>query len=112
MNPAPAPVLVLDVDQLAALLRCKPDTVRAACRSGDLPGIKWGEDWTIPAGALAQRAAGLRQRPEAQRYLEAIRSSPFVEQLAQRKLALRLPREKHSAQFQQQSLVALVYLVA
>lgn len=41
-----------------------------------------------PAGALAERAAGLRQRPEAQRYLEAIRTSPFVEQLVQRKLAL------------------------
>lgn len=46
---------VLDVDQAAQLLRYKPDTVRAACRTGDLPGLKWGEDWTIPAGALARR---------------------------------------------------------
>lgn len=45
-------------------------------------------DEAEPAGVLAQRAANLRQRPEAQRYLEAIRSSPFVEQLVQRKLAL------------------------
>ena len=45
-------------------------------------------DEAEPAGSLAQRAASLRQRPEAQRYLEAIRSSPFVEQLAQRNLAL------------------------
>ena len=41
-----------------------------------------------PAGALARRAADLRGRAEAQRYLEAIRSSPFVEQLAQRRLPL------------------------
>lgn len=41
-----------------------------------------------PAGALARRAAGLRGRPEAQRYLEAIRTSPFVEQLVQRRLPL------------------------
>lgn len=49
------PCPVFDVDQAAQLLRCKPDTVRAACRTGDLPGLKWGEDWTIPAAALARR---------------------------------------------------------
>lgn len=61
---------VLDVDQAAQLLRCKPDTVRAACRTGDLPGLKWGEDWTIPAGALARRLeekaladAAMRRKP-------------------------------------------------
>lgn len=61
---------VLDVDQAAKLLRCKPDTVRAACRSGDLPGLKWGEDWTIPASALARRLeekaladAAVRRKP-------------------------------------------------
>lgn len=40
------------------------------------------------AGALAQRATSMRSRPEAQRYLEAIRTSPFVEQLTQGRLAL------------------------
>lgn len=45
-------------------------------------------DEAEPAGALAQRAASLREREEAQRYLEAIRSSPFVEQLTQRRLPL------------------------
>ena len=43
---------------------------------------------TEPREALATRAAALRARPEAQRYLEAIRTSPFVEQLAQRRLPL------------------------
>ena len=40
------------------------------------------------ADALALRAAQLRTRPQAQRYLEAIRTSPFVEQLAQQRLPL------------------------
>lgn len=39
-------------------------------------------------GALAERAADQRAQPAAQRYLEAIRSSPFVEQLVQRTLPL------------------------
>lgn len=59
--------IVLDVDQAAQLLRCKPDTVRAACRSGDLPGIKWGDDWTLPAGALAKRLDQLALEDAAKR---------------------------------------------
>jgi len=39
-------------------------------------------------GALAERAAAQRGQPEARRYLEAIATSPFVEQLAQRRLPL------------------------
>ncbi|MBA4094770.1 MAG: hypothetical protein C0489_11885, partial [Candidatus Accumulibacter sp.] len=41
-----------------------------------------------PPAALAQRAAALREQPGAQRYLEAIRTSPFAEQLVQRRLPL------------------------
>ncbi len=41
-----------------------------------------------PPGALAGRAAILRDQPAARLYLEAIRSSPFVEQLVQRRLPL------------------------
>lgn len=44
------------------------------------------------SGALAQRAAQLRARPEAQRYLEAMRTSPFVEQLTGRRLPLEWSR--------------------
>ncbi|WP_081897336.1 phospholipase D family protein [Massilia sp. BSC265] len=39
-------------------------------------------------GALAERAATLRGQPAAQRYLEAIRTSPFVKQLVQGRLPL------------------------
>lgn len=40
------------------------------------------------SGALAAHAAQLRARPEAQRYLDAMRASPFVEQLTGRRLPL------------------------
>lgn len=43
------------VTAAAALLHCSDYTVRELCRSGRLPGIKLGEDWIIPAGALFQR---------------------------------------------------------
>lgn len=39
-------------------------------------------------GALAERAAGLRKQATAQPFLEAIRSSPFVERLVQRRMPL------------------------
>lgn len=39
-------------------------------------------------GALEGRAVGLRGQPEAQRYLAALRDSPFVEQLSQGRLPL------------------------
>lgn len=41
-----------------------------------------------PPGALEKRAAGANARPEAQRYLTAIRTVPLVEQLAQSRLPL------------------------
>jgi len=40
------------------------------------------------AQGLAERAAALRRTPAAQAYLQALRSLPFVEQLAQRRLPL------------------------
>ena len=39
-------------------------------------------------GELARQAAALRAEPAARSYLEALRTSPFVEQLAQRRVAL------------------------
>jgi len=45
-----------------------------------------------PAVALAARAEQLRARPEAQRYLEAMRSSAFVEQIIERRLPLEWSR--------------------
>jgi excisionase family DNA binding protein len=43
------------VESAAVLLHCSEYTVRELCRSGRLPGVKLGEDWIIPAGALFAR---------------------------------------------------------
>lgn len=39
---------LLEVDELAALLRLHPVTVRLKLRRGDIPGIKLGGGWRIP----------------------------------------------------------------
>ncbi len=36
---------VLTVDEVAALLKIEPNTVRALCRRGELPGVKLGKHW-------------------------------------------------------------------
>ena len=43
---------VLDVPAVAALLRCAETTVEDRARRGDLPGLKVGDSWVFPAGAL------------------------------------------------------------
>lgn len=63
---------VLDVAAVATLLRCSIKTVEERARAGDLPGLKYGDGWVFPAGALAQRLNELaleqsefRKRPRA-----------------------------------------------
>lgn len=54
-QPAPALVHTLPpytVEQAAQMLGCAPSTVREHSRAGRLPGLKVGEDWIFPAGAL------------------------------------------------------------
>lgn len=60
----PAP---LTVDQAAELLRCAPKTVQARARAGDLPGLKWGEDWIFPAGAFFARLDEIALEEAAER---------------------------------------------
>lgn len=48
----------------------------------------------VPAVDLGKRAAELRSQPEAQRYLEAVRTLPFVEQLKQGSLPLEWSRTR------------------
>lgn len=69
-GPIGATLAVLDVDQVAQLLRCSPKTVQDRARDGDLPGLKWGIDWVFPIGALLRRLdeialaqAALRREP-------------------------------------------------
>lgn len=40
-------------DQVAEMMGCEPGTIEDALRRGDLPGVKLGKGWRIPARALA-----------------------------------------------------------
>jgi len=58
--------------QAAELLECSTKTVEDRLRSGDLPGLKFGDGWVIPAGAfwlrldeLAIEQAASRRKPAA-----------------------------------------------
>lgn len=48
-------VEVLKVGEVAELLGCAVTTVEVHARAGDLPGLKFGDHWVFPAGALARR---------------------------------------------------------
>lgn len=61
------------VEQAAELLFCTPETVVEWIESGDLPGVKFGRPWVIPAQALTQRLneIALREAEERRRQREA-----------------------------------------
>lgn len=63
MTSTATPPVVLDVAEVATLMRCSPKTVQERARTGDLPGLKWGDDWVFPAGALARRLDELAMQP-------------------------------------------------
>lgn len=46
---------LLDIDQVAALLRCDADTAADRLNRGELPGMKFGRGWIVPAEALYRR---------------------------------------------------------
>jgi len=43
------------VEQVAQMLGCAAYTVRTRAREGDLPGLKFGDDWVFPPEALTVR---------------------------------------------------------
>lgn len=45
----------LNCAQVAELLECSEKTVQIHARSGELPGLKFGEDWIFPSEALLER---------------------------------------------------------
>jgi excisionase family DNA binding protein len=49
---------VLTVDELAELLRLRPDVVKARAERGDLPGRRFGDDWRFMHGAVLAWLAG------------------------------------------------------
>ena len=44
--------LILSVEDVSEMLKCAPSTVRERTRIGDLPGVKFGDDWVYPLGIL------------------------------------------------------------
>lgn len=45
----------LTIDQAAELLQCDRDTAAERLNSGELPGLKLGRSWVIPADAFMRR---------------------------------------------------------
>ncbi len=70
---------VLDVATVAALLRCAETTVEERARRGELPGLKIGESWVFPAGALTVRLDQLALEQAAERRKPALPSGQLVD---------------------------------
>lgn len=49
---------LLDVAEVAALLKLRPVTIYRWCRAGRLPGVKIGKEWRIPRAALIDLLPG------------------------------------------------------
>ena len=49
---------LLTPDAAATALGCSAQTVREQLAGGNLPGVKYGRDWRIPADALRPHLAG------------------------------------------------------
>jgi excisionase family DNA binding protein len=45
---------LLKVEEVARILRLKPDTIRAMARRGDLPAIKLGRVWRFRRSSITQ----------------------------------------------------------
>jgi excisionase family DNA binding protein len=43
---------VLDIDELAAILRVHKSTIYRMCKNGDVPGFKVGSDWRFEQDAI------------------------------------------------------------
>jgi hypothetical protein len=59
--------LVFDSNQAAAILRCSTKTVEERARSGDLPGLKYGDGWVFPVQAFYERLNELAREQAAER---------------------------------------------
>ena len=58
---------VLSLHAVAKLLRCAETTVEECARRGELPGLKFGQGWVFPTGALTLRLNELAQEQAAER---------------------------------------------
>ena len=77
---------VFNEEAVAALLGCSITTVRDRARSGELPGLKFGDrGWVFPAGALAARLDQLALEEAERRRQPAAKSGVLVDVSAGRK---------------------------
>lgn len=53
-NPSVSNGTLLKVEEVARILRLKPDTIRAMARRGDLPAIKLGRVWRFRRSSITQ----------------------------------------------------------
>jgi hypothetical protein len=61
---------ILSTAQAAALLRCEPSTIETKARTGELPGLLWGNGgWVFPAAAFYDRLNELAIENAKQRRL-------------------------------------------
>jgi excisionase family DNA binding protein len=68
---------VLTIEEAAARLKLKPQTVRDWLNAGKLKGVKLGRVWRVDAEALDRLLAGDEDRDDA-RALEDARTEPGV----------------------------------
>lgn len=47
--------MIYNVTQVAEMLGCTEEVVAERLNQGDLPGVKYGRSWVIPADALRDR---------------------------------------------------------
>ncbi|WP_221227818.1 helix-turn-helix domain-containing protein [Rhodocyclus tenuis] len=58
---------ILDVRQVAEILRCDADTAAKRLNNGDLPGLKFSHSWIIPASVFYERLAEMAKEEAAKR---------------------------------------------
>jgi hypothetical protein len=58
---------ILTIEQVAELLQCDPDTAAVQFNAGQLPGVKFGRRWVIPAQAFYERLHVLALEQAAER---------------------------------------------
>lgn len=72
--------MIYTVTQVSEMLGCTEEVVAERLNQGDLPGVKYGRSWVIPADALRDRLnekalAEARERREPRR-VTARRNTP------------------------------------
>lgn len=63
------------VDQLAQMLGCSVYTIRERAKKGDLPGIKFGDDWVFPADAVSSRLTEMALEESKERRTKPVPSA-------------------------------------